>query len=138
MYIAESPIPVAAGGHVVAQQGLDDLRVKAVLPQGVVGLPGIVEDLAGAVRHQDAAEARLLHHRHGLGHVLLIEPVQAGEGVDHDGHAVLQGRLLGPEHQVFGHQDGIRVQQDQHRRHNQDVAQAEFDLQAAPEPALIL
>ena len=135
---AEGPVPVAAGGHVVAQQGLDDLCVKAVLPQGVVGLPGVVEDLAGTVRHQDAAEARLLHHRHGLGHVLLIEPVQARQGVDHHRHAVLQGCGLGPEHQVLGHPEGICVHQDQRRRHDQEIAEAEFGLEAAPESALTL
>ena len=135
---AEGPVPVAAGEHVVPQQGLDDLCVEAVLPQGVVGLPGIVEDLARTVRHQDAAEARLLHHRHGLGHILLGQPVQTGQGVDHHGHAALERGCLGAEHQILRYPQRIGVQQQQHARDNQDIAQAELELQAVPDPALIL
>ena len=63
---------------------------------------------------------------------------QIRQGVHHHRHAVLEGVLLGAEHQVLRHHQGIRVQQHQHRRDDQDVAEAEFELQAAPEGISIL
>ena len=135
---AESAIMISAGKRVVAHQGLDDLRVQDIPPHSAAGLAGIIKGLSGAVRHQNTAQARLLHHRHGGRHVLLVQLVQAGQGVDHDGHAALHGGLLGAEHHVLGHQQRVGVQQDQHRRDDEDVAQAEFGLKAAPQPWLIL
>ena len=62
------------------------------------------------------------------------QPVQAGQGVHHHRHAVLQRRGLGPEHQVLGHQQRIGVHHRQQRRDDQDVAEAELRPQAVPDP----
>ena len=135
---AECPILIGAGKDVAAQQRLNDLRVKGILPHGTAGLPGVVEDTAGLVRHQNPAHTRLLHHRHGLGHILLRQMVQVRERVYHHGDAALQRGLLGTEHQVLGHPQRVSIEQQQHRRDDEDVAQAEFDLQAAVHPVLSL
>ena len=135
---AERRVLIPAGEGVVAQQGLHHLRIEGVLPYGAAGLPGIVEDPAGAVRHQDAGKPRLLHHCHSLGHVLLRQLVQSAQGVDHHGHAGLEGGGLGAEHQILGYQQRIGVEQHQHRRDAQNVTQAELDLQAVEKPALTL
>ena len=123
---AEGAPLIAARKGVMAQQRLDSLRVKGILPHGTAGLPGIVEDFAGAVSHQDAGNARFLHHRHGRGDILLSQPLQPRQGIHHDGHAGLEGAGLGAEHQVLRDQQGIGVQQQQHRRDDQDIAEAEF------------
>ena len=134
----EGPAAEVAAEGVIAQQSLDDLRIKAVFSHGAAGLTGVVKDPSGVVGDQDPAQARLLHHRHGGGHVLLVQLVQPRQRVHHHGHAALQGGLLGPEHQILGHQQRVGVQQDQHRRDDEDVAEAEFELQAAYDPASIL
>ena len=135
---AEGSVPVSAGKGVVALQRLNDLGVEGVLSHGPQGLPGVVEHQSGTVRHQHPAEARFLHHRHGGRHVFRIQLVQSRQGVYHHGHAALHSGLLGPEHQVLADQQGVCVQQKQHRRDDGDVAQAEFQLQTAPEdPAFI-
>ena len=136
---AEGPVPVGAGKGVISLQCLHDLGIEGVLSNGAAGLPGIVEHQTGAVRHQNSAESRLLHHCHGSRHVFLIQPVQARQRIHHHRHAAGHIGLLGAEHQILADQQRIGVQQKQHRRDDGDVAQSEFDLQAAPEghaPAL--
>ena len=136
---AEGPVPVGAGKGVISLQCLHDLGIEGVLSNGAAGLPGIVEHQPGAVRHQNTAESRLLHHCHGSRHIFLIQPVQARQRIHHHRHAAGHIGLLGAEHQILADQQRIGVQQKQHRRDDGDVAQSEFDLQAAPEghaPAL--
>ena len=135
---AEGTVPVGAGKGVISLQCLHDLGIEGVLSNGAAGLPGIVEHQPGAVRHQNTAEPRFLHHRHGGRHVFLIQPVQTCQRIHHR-HAAGHIRLLGAEHQILADQQRIGVQQKQHRRDDGDVAQSEFDLQAAPKghvPAL--
>ncbi len=129
---AEGPLPEGAAKRVIAQQRLDDLRVKGHASHGGAGLPCVVEHPARAVGDQDAGEARLLRHGHGVRHVLLRQGGEAGKGVHHDGDAALEVGGLGVEDQVLGHQKGIGVQQQQHRQNDGDVAQADAELQAAP------
>ena len=135
---AESPPPVGAGVGVIPQEGLDKFRIKAVLPHGAAGLPGVVKDLTGAVRHQNPGQGAFLRHRQGCRHILLVQLVQPGEGVHHHGHAALQGSLLGPEHQILRNQQRVGVQQQQHRGNDQDIADAEFKLEAGEERRLTL
>ena len=134
---AESTVPVAAAEGVVAQKGLNDLRIDGKLPHGGAGLPGVVENPSGTVRHQDTGKPRLLHHRQSLRHVLLRQPVQSRQGVHHHRDAGLEGGLLGAEHQVLGHQQRIGVEQHQHRRDDENVAQAELYPEAVQKSPLI-
>ena len=129
---AEGAVFVAAGGNVVAQKSLDHLSIEDVLPLGGAGLPGVVENTAAAVRHQDPGEARLLRRQHGAAHILLRQALQGAQGGGDDGDAALHVGHLGVEDQVLGYQDRISIQQHQHRRDDEDVAEAEPRLQAAP------
>ena len=129
---AEGAVFIAAGGAVIAPEGLDHLGIEDVLPLGGAGLPGVVEDAAAAVRHQDPGEARLLRCQHGAAHVLLRQALQGAQGGGDDGDAALHVGDLGVEDQVLGHQDRVGIQQHQHRRDDEDVAEAEPRLQAAP------
>ena len=135
---AESAVPVGAGKGVVALQRLHNLRIERVLSHGSQRLPRVIKHLTGAVRHQNAAQPRLLHHRHGGGHILLIQSVQPRQRVHHHGDAPLHGSLLGTEHQILADQQGVCIQQKQHRRNDGDVAQAEFQLQTAPESSALI
>ena len=123
---------------VVALQRLHNLRIERVLSHGSQRLPRVIKHLTGAVRHQNAAQPRLLHHRHGGGHILLIQSVQPRQRVHHHGDAPLHGSLLGTEHQILADQQGVCIQQKQHRRNDGDVAQAEFQLQTAPESSALI
>ena len=134
---AESPSAVGAGEGVVPQQGLDDLRVQPVLPDGSASLPRVVENPAHAVGHQHPGEAGLLHHRHGRRHVFLRQLVQAGERVHNNRHIALQRRLLGAEHQILRYHQRIGIQQQQHPGDDSDIAQAKPELDAAPDGRLI-
>ena len=129
---AEGAPPVGAAERVIAKQSLGDLRVQGQASHGGAGFPGVVKHPARAVGDQDAAQARLLRHGHGVRHVLLRQGGEAGEGVDHDGDAALKVGGLSVEHQILGHQQGVRVQQQQHRQDNGDIAHAEAELQTAP------
>ena len=53
-----------------------------------------------------------------------------GKRRHHHGDAALQRALLRAERQVFRRDERIRVQQDQHRQNDGDIAEAEFSLQA--------
>ena len=128
----EGPPQVGAAEGIVPQQRLDNFRVQRQVSHGGPRFPGVIEHPARAVGHQDAAQPRLLGHGHGVRHVLLRQGGEAGEGVYQNGDAALEVGGLGVEHQVLGHQQGVCVQQQQHRQDDGDVTQAEAELQAAP------
>ena len=105
----KGPPLIGAAKGVIAQKRLDNFRVQRQVSHGGAGFPGVVEHPPHAVGDQDAGEARLLRHGHGVRHVLLRQGGEAGEGVDHDGDAALEVGGLGVEDQILGHQKGIRV-----------------------------
>ena len=119
-------IPAVEG--VAAVQSLDDLGIHGVHALGAAALPGVEQDAAGGVRHQQAGHAGLLHRGQGLAHVFLRQLRQARQGRFHHLDAALHGGLLGLEHQTLGHQQRIGVQKGQHRQDDEDIAHAELKL----------
>ena len=128
---AEGVVFIGAVKNIVAAERLDNFGIEGIGAHGASGLPGIVEDASALVRDQDPGDSRLLHHSHGLGHILLRQPVQAGQRGHHHRHTALQGVLLGVERQVLGDQERIGIHQHQHKGDDDHIAQAEFILQTS-------
>ena len=125
---------VLAVERVAAPQRRDDHRVQRVLAHGVVALPGVIQHQSRLVRHHNAGGARLIQTVQRSGDVLLRQlPHPHQRRLDDLGSAAQVG-LIGRYHQVLGHQQRIGVQQDQHRRDDQNIAETELELQRRTAP----
>ena len=60
------------------------------------------------------------------------------KGIYHDGYAGLHGGGLGAEDQVLRYQKGVGVQQHQHHREDDKVAQGVFHLEGGKKGDLVL
>ena len=120
-------IVVAVKG-IIALQGLDDLRIEGVQTHRAVCLAGVVQDAARRIRHQDAGNAGVPHGAQRLGHILLVQLLQAAQRRLDQLYGALHGCLLGLEHHGLGLQQRIGVQQHQHRGDHQDIADAKLKL----------
>ena len=115
---------------VFSAKRLHKLCIKGVAANRAVGLARVIQHAARGVRHKHAGDARLLHERHRARDIFLAQLLKAGERRHHHRDAALQRALLRAERQVFRRDERIRVQQDQHRQNDGDIAEAEFSLQA--------
>ena len=109
---------------------LHQLRIKGVAADRAVSLARVVQHAARGVCHKHAGDPRLLHERHRTRDIFLAQLFKARKRRHHHGDAALQRALLRAERQVFRRDERIRVQQDQHRQNDGDIAEAEFSLQA--------
>ena len=123
---------------IAALQRRDDHRVQRVLAHGVVALPGVVQHHTGGVRHHDTGGARLVQAGQRHGDIFLRQLLQPHQRRLNDLGRAAEVGLVGGYHQILGHQQRVGVQQDQHRRDDQDVAEAEFELQRRLAPQLFV
>ena len=103
--------------------------VQGVLPHGVAALPGVVQHQSRAVGDHHAGGAGLVQSLQRRLHVLLRQLFQPHQRRFDDLGGAFQSVLRGCHHQVLAHQQRIGVQQHQHRRDDQNVAETELQLQ---------
>ena len=127
---------VAAIAGVLSPQGHRHHGVQRVFAHGVAALPGVVQHQSRAVGHHDTGRAGLVQALQRRLHVLHRQLLQAHHRRLDDLRGALQVVLIGGHHHVLAHQQRIGVQQDQHRRDDQDIAQAELQLQGRLAPQL--
>ena len=133
----EHAVGVVGAEHVVALQGGDQLPEQGVLAHGVGAgraLLKIAEHQAVGIgdhdpRHTQGAQQQL----HRPGGALGGEGLRpGGQGGGQHGGLVLHGGLLGAVGQILGHHHRIGVEQDEHRRHDEDIGHGELGLEGAP------
>ena len=125
---------IAAIAGVLAPQGHGHHGIQGVLAHGAAVLPGVVQHQSRAVRHHHAGGAGLVQALQRRLYVLLGELFQPHQRRLDDLGGAPQVVLVGGHHQVLAHQQRIGVQQDQHRRDDQDIAETELQLQGRLAP----
>ena len=121
---------IARGERIVPLQRLLDLRIEGVAADGALRLARVIEHAPGGVGHENARNARLLQTVKRLTHALLRKPVEPREGRLHHLHARRNARLLRAEDEILRGQQRIGVQDHQYHHDDQNIAQAELNLQA--------
>ena len=127
------------GGHHLLIQGVAVLRVSAgAVRLLLAGLSGtVVEDQPRRVGDQDAGGAHAVQHVHHPGHLLGGQGLQFHESGGHHRRLAFQRIPLGGEQQLLRGHEGVGVQQHQHHREDDKVAQGVFHLEGGKKGDLI-
>ena len=128
---ADGPLPVFGAGHVLPPQRGGHLPHEGIAPQAVVQGGAVVEDAGRRVCDQHPGALGLLQQGHGLLHALPGQRLGYRQRGADDQRLPLQVALLGGEHHIFRHQDGVGVHHNQDGRHHQQISQRIFGLDAA-------